>query len=112
VYGPFVNGSCAGDMPGLWHTRMVAAWVKAWESDLVEQVDDHGDGLYTVPSQTKAETWYAVHRYTLEPDGYLYLCDCPASEKGGVVCAHAMAVYLWRLRHKMRWRLKHPEKGA
>ena len=94
---------------GLWHKRMVDAWHRAWTSCLIETVQHHGDGLYTVPSQTAEDKWYCVRRYGLAPDGYLYLCDCSASQKGGVCCAHIAAVYLWRLRHVFHWRLKRPE---
>ena len=106
---PVLQAEGHGDVyHGLWHTRMVQAWQRAWASDLIGQVEDHGDGLYSIPSQTVADRWYCVHRYPLAPDGYLYLCDCDASQKGGVVCAHGMAVYLWRLRHVMGYRLKRP----
>lgn len=104
-----LNTGHHGDVfSGLWHTRQVFAWERAWESCLIEAVRDHGDGLYTVPSQSQEDKWYAVRRYPLAPDGYLYVCDCPASEQGGAVCAHGMAVYLWRLRHTLHWRLKRP----
>lgn len=102
----FPNGRSV--LRGLWHTRQVQAWKRAWTSHLVETVQHHGAGLYTVPSQSEAGKWYCVHRYPLAPDGYLYVCDCAASEKGGVVCAHGFAVYLWRLRHVLKWRLKEP----
>jgi hypothetical protein len=99
-HGQFVHG--------LWHSRMVAAWRKAWASDLIETVEHFTANLYTVPSQTVADKWYCVRREPLAPDGYLYLCDCSASQLGGVCCAHGMAVYLWRLRHVHGWRLKRP----
>lgn len=102
-------GTHGSQFTGLWHQRMVAAWRRAWESNLIDEVRWHGENLFTVPSQTQEGKWYAVRRYPLAPDGYLYVCDCPASERGGVVCAHGMAVYLWRLQHIMRWRLRRPD---
>jgi hypothetical protein len=108
IHPPMPVDKHGGVFSGLWHSRMVAAWRHAWESCLVERVMWHGETLYSVPSQTTDDKWYVVHRFPLAPDGYLYICDCPASEKGGVVCAHGMAVYLWRLRHRLRWRLKRP----
>lgn len=107
-----VTNSHAGVFSGLWHVRQVEAWKRAWASKLIESVTWHGGDLYIVPSQSEPDKFYAVHRLPLAPDGYLYLCDCPASEKGGVVCAHGMAVYLWRLRHRLRWRLIRPQGGA
>lgn len=97
-----------GAFHGLWHTRQIEAWKRAWSSHLIEMVEYHGNSVYTVPSQSEPGKWYAVTRFAMAPDGYLYLCDCPAGEKGGVCCAHGMAVYLWRLRHRHHWRLKHP----
>jgi hypothetical protein len=109
IYPEVMDGTHGAFMTGLWHQRMVAAWRKAWDSCLIESVQSHGDGLYTVPSQTQEDKWYAVRRYPLAPDGYLFICDCAASERGGVVCAHSMAAYLFRLRHTMHWRLKKPD---
>jgi hypothetical protein len=100
--------SHGGVMHGLWHVRMIQAWKRAWESRLIEQVVWHGGTLYTVPSTSHEDRWYVVHHFRLAPDGYLWVCDCPASERGGVVCQHAMAAYLWRLRHRLHWRLKRP----
>jgi hypothetical protein len=97
-----------GAWHGLWHQRQIEAWKRAWSSGLIEQVSYHGGDLYIVPSQTEKDQWYAIHRLPLAPDGYLYLCDCAAGERAGVVCAHGMAVYLWRLRHVLGWRLKKP----
>jgi hypothetical protein len=108
IEGPLYTGTHGGFLHGLWHTRQVNAWRKAWESCLIESVVSHGDGLYTVPSTSEEDKWYAIRRYPLAPDGYLYVCDCPASEKGGVVCAHGVAAYLFRLRHVLHWRLKRP----
>ena len=108
IYPSFGITSHGGLFSGLWHTRQVEAWRRAWSSCLIEAVQHHGDGLYTVPSQSEPDKWYAVNRVTLAPDGYLWLCDCAASTKGGVVCAHAFACYLWRLRHRLGWRLKKP----
>lgn len=93
---------------GLWHKRMVNAWHHAWASGLVETVQYHDAGFYTVPSQSQEDKWYVVYRFPLAPDGYLWVCSCRASEAGGFVCAHGFAAYLWRLRHVMRWRLKRP----
>lgn len=107
-----VGNSHAGVFRGLWHVRQVEAWKRAWSNRLIESVQDHGGGMYTVPSQTEPDKWYAVWRYPLAPDGYLFICDCKASEAGGKVCAHAFAVYLWRLRHRHRWRLLRPQGGA
>ena len=112
LYGRLVTGRHGDVLHGLWHTRQVNAWRAAWHSHLIEQVQWHGDNLWTVPSQTVEDKWYVVRRWPLAPDGYLYVCDCPASDLGGWVCAHGMAVYLWRLRHALHWRLKPPEKGA
>jgi hypothetical protein len=92
--------------------RQVAAWKNAWASCLINTVQHHGGGMYTVPSTSEEDKWYAVWRYPLAPDGYLYICQCKASETAGVVCQHAMAVYLFRLRHVFHWRLKRPEGGA
>lgn len=97
-----------GAWHGLWHQRQIEAWKRAWSSGLIEQVSYHGEDLYIVPSQTEKDRWYAIHRLPLAPDGYLYICDCAAGERAGVVCAHGMAVYLWRLRHVLGWRLKKP----
>lgn len=108
IVEPYATGTHGGWFSGLWHARQVSAWRHAHEHCLIEAVHDHGGGLYTVPSQTEQDKWYAVRRYPLAPDGYLYVCDCKASEHGGVVCAHAFATYLWRLRHKLHWRLKRP----
>jgi hypothetical protein len=109
---PELLASCRGQhgrlLHGLWHARQIAAWHRAWEHKLIDQVQDHGRGMYTVPSKTKDDAWYVVWRYALAPDGYLYVCSCPASENGGVVCAHAFAVYLWRLRETFGWRLSNP----
>lgn len=104
-----LDGTHGAAFHGLWHIRQVRAWKHAWKQRLIDQVVWHGDNLYTVPSQTTPDKWYAVWRYTMEPDGYLYLCDCAASSLGGVVCAHSMAVYLWRLREHMGWRLLPPK---
>ena len=93
---------------GLWHVRMVRAWHHAWASDLLGEVNPHGDGLYTVPSQRERDVYYAVQRYPLAPDGYLWVCDCKASEAGGFVCAHSMAAYLWSLERQMGFRLLRP----
>jgi hypothetical protein len=109
IYQEWDTGMHGSQFTGLWHQRMVAAWRKAWESCLIESVRWHEGNLFTVPSQTQDDKWYVVRRYPLAPDGYLYICDCAASERGGVVCAHGMAVYLWRLRHFHRWRLKKPD---
>jgi len=100
------TGTHGGPFVGLWHVRQVNAFANAWLGGLIDKVLDHGHGLYTVPSQTTVGKYYAVQRYALAPDGYLWVCDCPASEQGGWVCAHAMAAYLWRLEHKLGWRLK------
>ena len=109
LYPEWVTGQHGSEFVGMWHARQVQAWRRAWESCLIEAVRYHGDGLYTVPSQTQDDKWYVVRRYPLAPDGYLWICDCPASERGGVVCAHGMAAYLWRLRHFLKWRLKRPD---
>jgi hypothetical protein len=81
------------------------------DGGLIDQVQDHGDGLYTVPSVDLVGKFYAVKHYTLPPDGYLWICDCPAGERAGYVCKHAMAAYLYFLRERLHWRLKPPEKG-
>jgi len=106
------TGSHAAVFSGLWHTRQIEAWKRAWSNHLIESVQSHGGGMYTVPSQTEPDKWYAVWRYTLAPDGYIWVCDCAASERGGVVCSHVFACYLWRLRHRLRWRLIRPQGGA
>lgn len=93
---------------GLWHVRQYLAWRRAWDTLLMDDVVYHGGDLYTVPSKSEPDKWYVVHHLRLAPDGYLWLCDCPASEKGGTVCAHAMAAYLYRLQMHLRWRLKAP----
>jgi len=93
----------------MWHQRMVQAWHKAWANSLIDQVVYHGGDLYTVPSTSEPEKWYAVHHFRLAPDGYLWICDCAASEKGGRVCQHAFAAYLWRLENTFGWRLKVPQ---
>lgn len=98
-------------MPGL-SKRQQNAWRRAWASRLFTFVAYHGNGIYTVPSQTDADKWYAVTRYRLAPDGYIWICDCEASQRGGVVCTHAMAAYLWRLKNVMGYRLKYPEDGG
>lgn len=108
IHGPMVNGYHGRLLHGLWHARMIAAWHRAWAHGLIDQVQDHGGGLYTVPSKSRDEEWYTVWREPLAPDGYVYLCSCSASTKGGVVCAHGFAVYLWRLREKLGWRLLNP----
>ena len=112
TYSPESLLVCRGQhgrlLHGLWHVRQIAAWHRAWEHDLIDQVQDHGGGLYTVPSKSRDQEWYTVQRYPMAPDGYLYLCSCPASESGGVVCAHAFAVYLHRLRARFGWRLVNP----
>ena len=109
---PELLAACKGQhgrlLRGLWHARQIAAWHRAWEHKLIDQVQHHGGGLYTVPSKTKDEAWYTVQRYALAPDGYLYVCSCPASENGGVVCAHAFAAYLYRLREVFGWHLRDP----
>jgi hypothetical protein len=112
IHPPMPTTSHGAVFTGLWHRRMLLAWHHAWNNRLIDQVVSHGGGMYTVPSQTQADTWYAVWRYPLAPDGYLYICDCAASERGGAVCAHGMAVYLWRLKHVHNWLLKPPLGGA
>ena len=104
----FFTGRHGGFFEGLWHERMISAWRRAWESCLIEAVQHHGGGLYTVPSQSEQGRYYAINRYPLAPDGYIFVCECSASEKGGVCCAHVAAVYLFRLRHVLHWRLKKP----
>jgi hypothetical protein len=109
---PELLSSCRGQhgrlLHGLWHARQIAAWHRAWEHKLIDQVATHGGGMYTVPSTSEPGRWYVVWHYRLAPDGYLWICDCPASERGGVVCQHAFAAYLWRLRETFGWRLRDP----
>lgn len=94
------------------HPRQTLAWHRAWDAKLFDFVECHGGGLYTVPSQSAAGEFYAVQRWTLRsevaPDGYLFTCTCPASERGGAVCKHICAVYLWRLVWRLGWRIKDP----
>lgn len=109
IYPEWVVGSHGTVFSGMWHARQLSAWRAAWAADLIDQVRFHGGDLYTVPSETHADKWYVVHHYRLAPDGYLWVCDCPASERGGVVCKHAFAAYLWFLERRMKWRLKKPD---
>ena len=88
--------------------RQMAAFRRAWDSKLFDWVVCHGGGLYTVPSQSTPEEFYAVQRWPLAPDGYIYTCTCKASELGGVICQHVCAVHLWRLVWRLNWRIKDP----
>lgn len=90
--------------------RQVAAWKRAWASDLIPYVEEYEPGLYSVPSQ-RVDDQYTVERFDLAHNGFFYFCSCPASVRGGVVCAHICAVHLWRLERKMHCRLKNPHTG-
>jgi hypothetical protein len=90
------------------HARQMTALLKTWDDKLFDHVQCHGNGLYTVPSRSKAGEFYAVQYWPLAPDGYVYTCTCKASELGGVVCVHVCAAHLWRLAWRFNWRIKDP----
>lgn len=91
--------------------RQWSALCRAWDAQLYDWVTCHGDGLYTVPSQSEPGQYHAIQYWPLAGSGYIYTCTCRASEKGGVVCRHVCAVHLWRLAFRFGWRLKAPKES-